>query len=128
MDLEIPKAVVYHAQPDPSFFSHDLELRKRLYRGKTQLRWLAKREIPAFAVSHFCEIELKRLGFQSVKRLPLLNLDSGLKKATWDKADSEPKQILFVGNILPHKNQAALIDLILLLRWATNPSCQNLIC
>lgn len=109
--LEIPKAIVYHSQPEPSYFSHDWELRQRLSKGKAQLKWLAKKNIPVFAVSQFCEMELKRLGFESVKRLPLLHLDGQTKNAHWEKSASEPLQVLFVGKLSPHKNQAALLDL-----------------
>jgi len=116
VSLEIPKAIVYHAQPDPSFFAHDLELKKRLHKGRIQLKWLANQGLPAFAVSQFCEIELRRLGFQSVKRLPLLNLKSEIMNTLWGKSHSDPQQILFVGKLSPHKNQAALIDLFQCLR------------
>lgn len=111
MALEIPKAIVYHSQPEASYFSHDWELKRRLHRGKSQLKWLAKKDVPVFAVSQFCAMELKRWGFTSVKQLPLVHLSGIEKKSPWEKKDSDPLQILFVGKLSPHKNQAALIDL-----------------
>lgn len=109
VSVEIPKAVIYHSQPPADFYSHDLEMKHRLELGRQQLHFFKKKDIPLFGVSLFGLEELKALGFQNPQLLPLMHLEttqSSEKNFDWQ----EPKNLLFVGRIAPHKRQSLLIE------------------
>jgi glycosyltransferase involved in cell wall biosynthesis len=109
LDLEIPKAIVYHSQAPARFYSHDLETKHNLMLGKKQLTLLKKRGVPVFGVSEFTLDELKRIGFESPQILPLMHLEKiKLEEKPFDFL--EPKNLLFVGRIAPHKRQSLLIE------------------
>lgn len=109
LSVEIPKAVVYHSQSPEHYFSHDLEARKNLQLGKKQLIKLGKRGFRALAVSSFSAAELEGKGFQSVGLIPLMHLKSNSTEINLSQA-SDPKHLLFVGKLAPHKKQALLIE------------------
>jgi len=107
--LEIPKAVVYHSQPPETYFAHDLDLKKALHRGKKQLVGYKRKKIPALGVSSFSINELESLGFARPQKLPLLHLPlPGKRQKEWDWA--EPKYLIFVGRLAPHKKQSYLVE------------------
>lgn len=109
LSMELPKAVVYHSQPPENYFSHDLDAKRSLHQGRNQLSWFRKRKIPALAVSKFSVGELKSWGFDSVSVLPLMHLEQ-LKSETELPEANEPRHLLFVGKVAPHKKQSLLIE------------------
>lgn len=107
--LEIPKALVYHSQPPEFFYVHDRDMFRNLIQGKKQLSFWNRQNIPAFAVSQFGVSELKKLGFSKPEILPLMHLEP--QTAALGETDpDEPKHLLFVGKLMPHKRQAQLIE------------------
>lgn len=117
LSIEVPKAVVYHSQPPESYFAHDLEAQKNLRLGRNQLGILKRKGIPALGVSRFSVSELDEIGFKSTAVLPLMNLDG--KSAEVELPEkSEPKHVLFVGKLAPHKKQSLIIETFFHLRKA----------
>lgn len=107
--LEIPKALVYHSQPPEAFYVHDRDMFRNLIQGKKQLSFWNRQNVPAFAVSPFGVSELKKLGFSKPEILPLMHLEP--QTAALGETDpDEPKHLLFVGKLMPHKRQAQLIE------------------
>lgn len=112
LELEIPKAVVYHNITPHVFFKHDIQTRDLCLKGREQLYDLKKHCITSFAVSLYNASELKSFGFQTPKILPLLNLQEDIALPSRPKALSAqaPRRLLFVGRLAPHKNQKLLIE------------------
>ncbi|MFM8269145.1 MAG: glycosyltransferase [Pseudomonadota bacterium] len=115
LSMEIPKAWVYHSQPSESYFSHDLEAKKNLHLGRNQLSWFRRKRIPALGVSKFSISELVHLGFESASLLPLMHLELQKPDPT-EVEEKEPRHLLFVGKIAPHKKQSLLIETFFHLR------------
>lgn len=113
--LEIPKALIYHSQPPESFYVHDRDMFRNLIQGKKQLSFWKHQNVPAFAVSQFGVNELKKLGFPRAEILPLMHLEPQ-SAALEDAEPLEPKHLLFVGKLMPHKRQAQLIELFFYLK------------
>ncbi|NBX92744.1 MAG: glycosyltransferase [Proteobacteria bacterium] len=109
LQMEVPSAFVYHSPPPESFYDHDPEAKNRVRLGKKQLSTFREREIPAYATSQHVVNELSQLGFEKPSLLPLFHLSSQKKTRELTKMD-EPKNILFVGRLAPHKRQAHLIQ------------------
>jgi|694.fasta_scaffold37437_3 glycosyltransferase involved in cell wall biosynthesis len=107
--LEVPQALVYHSLPPETFYSHDLELKSNIVLGRRQLSIFRKTAIQAFGVSALTVMELEQAGFKNPRLLPLLNLDASVAEESLSDGN-EPKNLLFVGKLAPHKHQALLIQ------------------
>lgn len=116
--LEVKKALVYHALPPETFYAHDLEFKSNLALGKKQLSIFKNQQMSAFGVSAFTLKELEQRGFKSPRLLPLLHLDAPIQSDPEISDADEPKNLLFVGKIAPHKHQALLIQTFYHLRSA----------
>ncbi len=116
--LEVPKALVYHNITPPEFFRHDPFIANLCRSGREQLKEWKSSVITAFADSRFNADELMALGYDQPELLPLLDLSS----ITPETRKSKPVagNLLFVGRISPHKNQAALIACVYYLKRMTN--------
>lgn len=120
LSLERPKAVLYHSQPSESYFSYDADLKKSLRLGKKQLVEYRKKGIPTLGVSEFSAGELRDLGFSKPGILPLMHLEAPEKRQKeWDWA--EPKHLVFVGRLAPHKGQSQLIEIFFHLKKLLPP-------
>lgn len=110
--IEIPKILVYHNIVPAKFFYHDPKMAEMIRLGKQQLNHLRKHIITSFAGSEFALNELKNHHFPHSELLPITDVNPNTKKSDFKKAKTskdKPKNILFVGKISPHKNQAQLI-------------------
>ncbi|NBX77078.1 MAG: glycosyltransferase [Proteobacteria bacterium] len=123
LSIEVPKAVIYHSQPPVRFVSHDSEAKKSLELGRKQLGILKKRGLPALGVSQFSVSELSQMGFKETGVIPLMHLESQpASKGQLEK--NEPKHLLFVGKLAPHKKQSLLIETFFHLRKELPPHSQ----
>ncbi len=112
--IEIPKALMYHNVTPAIFFPHDPFLAELSHLGKKQLTALRHETIASFAASNFNALDLKKHHFSSPQTLPLLDLKEELQEVKTKRfhlKKDEPKNILFVGRITRHKNQALLIKM-----------------
>ncbi|NBO25024.1 MAG: glycosyltransferase family 1 protein, partial [Chlamydiae bacterium] len=110
--VEIPKALVYHNIVLPHFFRHDLMMAELSQLGRKQLSSLRKETIASFTGSEFNLEELTKHHFPHPQILPIMDLSRDLGQPKQKKLRSRkdaPKNILFVGRVCPHKNQALLI-------------------
>lgn len=117
--IEIPKALMYHNITPAKFYPHDPFLADLSLLGRKQLSALKHEVIATFTASRFNALDLKRHDFPAPQILPLLDLSDELKEVTTKKFHSkkkEPKNILFVGRITRHKNQAQLVKLFFYLK------------
>ncbi len=109
LQVEVPKAVIYNNITPPEFFRHDPFVAKLCRLGQKQLKRLKKESVMGFATSLYNLEGLKQAGFTRVEKLPLLEVsDHGVVDSkTFIK--NQPVNLLFVGRIARHKNQALLI-------------------
>jgi glycosyltransferase involved in cell wall biosynthesis len=115
--IETPKALVYHNITPSSFFSYDPYLSALCEMGRHQLLELKRVVVASFADSQYNAFELRALGFAKTEVFPLLDLAAKLRDETEEfprrKAKAENvKQLLFVGKLAPHKNQALLLKVL----------------
>ena len=123
LSIEVPKAVIYHSQPPASLFSYDPEVKKNLEIGKKQLGLLKRKGLVALGVSQFAVAELARLGFKNTGVIPLMHLES--QPAVMGSVEkNEPKHLLFVGKLAPHKKQSLLVETFYHLRKELPPQSQ----
>lgn len=108
LEMPIAKAVLYHNITPPAFFKHDSEAYTLCIQGREQLERL--KNLPAFSVSHYNIKELKELNYKTTAWLPLLDLSDTPPPETTRPVKNETRQLLFIGRICPHKNQAQLIE------------------
>ena len=118
LNLEIPKALVYHNVTPAHFFPHDPHIQQLCKLGRTQLQDVRGNIIAAFADSKYNAGELSEYGYQDIELLPLLDLSEfELAEPVPTSFDSkEPKNILFVGRLSPHKNQSLLVEIFFYLK------------
>lgn len=109
LQLERPKAMIYHNITPPEFFRHDPFLASLSRLGRKQLDTLRTQVVCAFAVSEYNAKELESRGFEVQSVFPLIDIRTLLEKP-FKNRDRAEKQILFVGRGTPHKNQAQLIQ------------------
>jgi len=109
--LEIPKALIYHNITPPHFFAHDTFIADLCKLGRRQLSHLKTQVIASFADSQYNADELRKLGYPETKILPLFDLSKSLRifpEKEFDK--TAPKNVLFVGRVTHHKNQAQILE------------------
>ncbi len=110
--IEIPKALMYHNITPARFYPHDPFLADLSHLGRKQLTAIRNEVIATFTASRFNSIDLKKHNFPNPQILPLLDLSDELKEISTKKFHTEPdepKNILFVGRITRHKNQAQIV-------------------
>jgi glycosyltransferase involved in cell wall biosynthesis len=110
--IEIPKALVYHNITPAKFYPHDPFLAELSSLGRKQLNSLRHEVIASFAASEFNAVDLKKHHYSDTQLLPLFDLSQELKEVKTKKfhlKKTEPKNILFVGRLTRHKNQALLV-------------------
>lgn len=111
LKLEIPKALVYHNITPAEFYRHDPYIATLCELGRNQLPLFREHSVGAFADSRFNAQELVNMGFPAPQLLPLFEMGALVENITPRAlAPSEPVNLLFVGRIAPHKNQALLIE------------------
>ena len=104
--VEIPKVLVYHNVTPPEFFRHDPYIADLCRLARRQLAVLKKHVVAAWADSAFNAAELSEAGFKHPTVFPLLDLGDPLPRPAYPR---DATQLLFVGRLCPHKNQALLI-------------------
>lgn len=117
--IEVPKALMYHDITPAKFYPHDPVLADLSRLGKKQLPHLRHEVLAAFTTSRYNALELKKYDFPTPKIMPLLNLSDELKEVTSKRfhlKQGEPKNLLFVGRLTRHKNQAQLVRLFFYLK------------
>jgi glycosyltransferase involved in cell wall biosynthesis len=115
LTAEVPKAVVYHNITPPRFFAHDPYLADLCRMGRRQLPLLRDSVLMGFAVSDYNAAELRAAGFSKVDRLPLHDLETAEVSAAF-RRPGRTLDLLFVGKLTPHKNQALLIQTLYFLK------------
>ncbi len=109
IDIEVPKAVIYNNITPSHFFKHDSFLENLSRLGRSQLKILAKETSAGFGTSDFNCRELEENGFLQPQKLPLLEIPNAPESPSRNFQKGKPIQLLFVGRIARHKNQALLI-------------------
>jgi glycosyltransferase involved in cell wall biosynthesis len=110
--IEVPKALVYHNITPAKFYPHDPFLAELSTLGKKQLTSLRQEVVGSFAASEFNLVDLKKHHYSNTQLLPLFDISNELKEVKTKKfhlKKNEPKNILFVGRLTRHKNQALLV-------------------
>jgi len=112
--LEVPKALVYHNITPSKFLAHDVVQAKLSDLGRLQLKSLQGKVQWVFGDSLFNCRELEQLGFRGASVLALLDLSEPHwnRKINRKLRLSPPWTLLFVGRVVPHKNQAGLIETV----------------
>jgi glycosyltransferase involved in cell wall biosynthesis len=105
LKVEVPKALVYHNITPAEFFPHDPYVADLCRLGRSQLELFPNKIVESFADSRFNAKELESYGLRA-QLLPLFHLNA---KIPVNRVRSEKKNILFVGRMVPHKNQALVI-------------------
>ena len=134
LEIEVPKAIVYHNVTPADFFAHDPVAAELSRKGRLQLRRFKGKCDASFADSRFNRRELESQGIHHAEILPLFDLRDMPEvppKATGangspraPRVTGSPKQmggkegwhVLFVGRVAPHKNQAKLIETLYYLK------------
>lgn len=111
LKVEVPKAIVYHNITPAEFLRHDPDQAELCRLGRRQLVELRDHLVGAFADSKYNSSELEALGYPESEVLPLYNLSSIIPAKADKKSPPRkgPTDLLFVGRVAKHKNQAALI-------------------
>jgi glycosyltransferase involved in cell wall biosynthesis len=121
LNMPIAKVLVYHNITPAHFFRHDAEMFRLAVEGREQLASFRGAAETAFADSQFNSEELRAIGFSDVRLLPLMDLNRApvsMEKPARNPKD--PKTLLFVGRVCPHKNQAQLLEMLFYLnRYST---------
>lgn len=117
LQLEIPRALIYHNVTPPTFFAHDPHMARFSNKGRSELAAYAGVVSAAFGVSRYNCAELKAMGFQNPTVFPLVDLSQGPVEPK-PKASSDEKELVFVGKLTPHKNQALLLHMLYYLEHA----------
>lgn len=110
--IEVPKALVYHNITPAKFYPHDPFLAELSTLGRKQLTPLRHEVVASYATSEFNAVDLKKHHYSNTQLLPLFNLSHELNEVKTKKFHlnkNEPKNILFVGRLTRHKNQALLV-------------------
>jgi glycosyltransferase involved in cell wall biosynthesis len=123
LSIEVPKAVIYHSQPPASFFFHDPDAKNNFEKGRNQLAVIKRKGLAALGVSEFAVSELVGMGFKNTGVIPLMHLESQ-PVLTGSLEKNEPKHLLFVGKLAPHKKQSLLIETFYHLRKELPPHSQ----
>ena len=117
LEIEVPKAIVYHNVTPADFFSHDPVAAELSRQGRNQLRQFKGKCDASFADSRFNRRELEAHGIQHAEILPLFDLqDMPSVPAAVGAPRKEGWHILFVGRMAAHKNQAKLIETLYYLK------------
>jgi len=117
--IEIPKALMYHNITPARFYPHDPFLADLSHLGRKQLSSLRHEVVATFTASRFNALDLRKHDFPMPQLMPLLDLSGELKEVKTKKFHTkkqEPKNLLFVGRITRHKNQAHLVKLFFYLK------------
>jgi glycosyltransferase involved in cell wall biosynthesis len=110
LDTPIPKALVYHNITPGVFYRHDRVLASLCDLGRRQLIQFRGKVTACFADSRYNAAELAEMGLPGAKELPLFDLsDERGQRRFPPKGPADGGDILFVGRIAPHKNQALLL-------------------
>lgn len=115
LEIEVPKALIYHNITPEHYFRHDPHMGNLCRMGRRQLKTIREATVATFCDSRFNASELKDLGFKTPILFPLIDLSSlTYHRATTQAMDSTTPtiQLLFVGKITAHKNQATLIRMM----------------
>jgi glycosyltransferase involved in cell wall biosynthesis len=122
--IEIPQALIYHNVTPARFFQHDPYIARLCELGRRQLKEFRDAVVATFAVSRYNARELEALGFPEPRLFPLFHLESlpaarrPRPKRAKSAAPGTPLELLFVGKLAPHKNQALLIETLYYLHRA----------
>lgn len=113
LGVEIPKALIYHNVTPAGFFLHDPYLARFSEDGRKQLKAFVGHVVAAFGDSRFNCAELALVGLANPTVFPLLDLSVEPERAVSATAVGRSgRQLLFVGKLTPHKNQALLIQML----------------
>ncbi len=108
--LSLPKALIYHNVTPGEYYRHDRVLRSLCDLGRRQLTQFRGRVVACFADSHFNGLELAEMGLPESKTLPLFDLSNEHGQFRFPpKGAASAGDLLFVGRLAPHKNQALLL-------------------
>src|SRR5207302_4461433 len=114
--LRCHKFLIYHNITPPEFLEGDADAQAYAIKGYSQLSSLREITEAAIAVSPFNARELSRRGFAEVTVIPLLKDFAAIRSAPHARAPYHDEQavfrLLFVGRIVPHKCQDALIGFV----------------
>lgn len=111
--LSLPgkKALVYHNITPASFFHYDPEVARLCRQGRADLPRVVSQMDRCFADSLFNAAELKQLGAAAVELLPLFDLSEAPTLTPGARGPGgRGYELLFVGRLSPHKDQARLLD------------------
>ncbi|MCB0404524.1 MAG: glycosyltransferase [Bdellovibrionales bacterium] len=126
LEIEVPKAIVFHNVTPPEFFHHDPYLRHLAKMGLSQLAQFRQKTVAAFAVSNFNVQALMEYGIKA-ELFPLLDLHQPLTTGTGTDERPRPRpQLLFVGKLCAHKNQALLLRTLTVLRGSPETEAAEL--
>ena len=117
LDRPEPLVIWYHnVSPAAPFAPYDPTFASLLEQGREELTALRERTVLALAVSAFNARDLAGLGFADVKVSPLiveprrlLGLTPHAETVEWQEA-IDGKVLLFVGQLLPHKQPHVLLQ------------------
>lgn len=110
--IEIPKALIYHNVTPARFFLHDPYLARFSEDGRRQLKAFVGNVVAAFGDSRFNCAELELVGLPKPSVFPLLDLTGPMPGSAAAPRARGPRQLLFVGKLTPHKNQALLVQML----------------
>jgi glycosyltransferase involved in cell wall biosynthesis len=114
LNIEVPKALVYHNITPTQFFTHDAHLAYLNQTGITQLQRIKNSIVESFTVSKFNSQALEQQGYAPSQIIPLYDFDAllrGVKTKTNHPPPAKGLTFLFVGRLVPHKNPALLINM-----------------
>ena len=124
LKVEAPKALVYHNITPAKFLRHDPTQAELCRLGRTQLTQMKPHLVGSFADSKYNSRELEELGYPVSPVLPLYDLAQWLKVNAAAKKiipKDGPWDLLFVGRVTHHKNQAALLKMFFYLKQFIHP-------
>lgn len=116
LKMEIPKALIYHNITPPEYFSSDPLLAEMCAKGREQLSLFAEDCSAFFADSKYNLAELTERGMDG-ELLPLFDLSTLPVAGKARRASTDELRLLFVGKILPHKNQALCLEVVHYLKF-----------
>lgn len=109
LDIEVPKALIYHNITPEEFFRHDPFLSELCKTGRHQLKELQRECSVGFGISEYNLKDLRATGFAQTQKLPLTDIVFEEKTTSRTFHPEKPATLLFAGRIARHKNQALLI-------------------
>ncbi len=112
LGIEIPKALIYHNVTPAGFFLHDPYLARFSQDGRNQLKAFVGNVVATFGDSRFNCAELELVGLPKPTVFPLLDLAAPVPESAAAPHRRGARQLLFVGKLTPHKNQALLIQML----------------